>query len=174
MPDPSPTARCSQRRQLGMEHLWSRAVATGGNRWQMGRPRKRLTEAQNVAVGCHRLRPGPHGKEGVDGSRPSEGSAKTPAKRGFLVQVHLHGPQRCGGSGARYGAFRVEKCLCQERKRPHWARRGRLRASAVGSSNRYGKASTRAWRACSRSGRCVRVRTARPDWSRSSAIREPE
>ena len=22
----------------GMEHLWSRAVATSGNRWQMGRP----------------------------------------------------------------------------------------------------------------------------------------
>jgi hypothetical protein len=26
----------------GMERLWSRAVATGGNRWQMRRPEKRL------------------------------------------------------------------------------------------------------------------------------------
>jgi hypothetical protein len=57
-----------------MERLWSRAVATGGNRSQMGPPRKRLKEARTVAVGCDRL---PRdGKEGVDGSSPSEGSAK--------------------------------------------------------------------------------------------------
>src|SRR5919198_1504948 len=56
-----------------MERLWSRAVATGGNRWQMRRRRKRPKEAKTVAVGCDQLPPGPHGKEGVDGSSPSEG-----------------------------------------------------------------------------------------------------
>ncbi len=55
----------------GMERLWSRAVATGGNPWQMGEPPKRPKKAQTVAVGCDRL-----GKEGVDGSSPSEGFAK--------------------------------------------------------------------------------------------------
>jgi hypothetical protein len=58
-----------------MEHLWSRAVATGGNRWQMGLPQKRLEQAKTVAMGCDRLPIGAHGKEGVDGSSPSEGFA---------------------------------------------------------------------------------------------------
>src|SRR5688572_18404616 len=73
----SPAECCLHGRQ-GMEHLWSRAVATGGNRWQMGLPRKRLEQAKTVAMGCDQL-PGPqNGKEGVDGSSPSEGSAKAP------------------------------------------------------------------------------------------------
>jgi hypothetical protein len=59
-----------------MEHLWSRAGATGGKRWQMGWPRERLEQAQTVATGCDQLRPGLDGKEGVDGSSPSEGSAE--------------------------------------------------------------------------------------------------
>jgi hypothetical protein len=33
---------------------------------------------ETVAVGCDRLPIGSHGKEGVDGSSPSEGSAKAP------------------------------------------------------------------------------------------------
>jgi hypothetical protein len=56
-----------------MEHLWSPAGATDGNRWQMERPRKRLKQAKTVAVGCDRLPQPFHGKEGVDGSSPSEG-----------------------------------------------------------------------------------------------------
>src|SRR5919108_3637761 len=59
-----------------MECLWSRAVATGGNGWQMKRLRTRLKQAKTVAVGCDRLPEEFHGKEGVDGSSPSEGSAK--------------------------------------------------------------------------------------------------
>jgi hypothetical protein len=59
----SPAECCLHGRQ-GMEHLWSRAVATGGNRWQMGLPRKRLEQAKTVAMGCDQL-PGPqNGKEG--------------------------------------------------------------------------------------------------------------
>ena len=64
---------CSHDRQLRMEPLWSPAVARGGNWSQMGRPRKRLKQAKAVAVGCHRLPEMFHGKEGVDGSSPSEG-----------------------------------------------------------------------------------------------------
>jgi hypothetical protein len=58
-----------------MEHLWSPAVATGGNRWQMERPRKRLKKAKTVAVGCDQLPEAFHGKEGVSGSSPEEGFA---------------------------------------------------------------------------------------------------
>jgi hypothetical protein len=68
-----------------MERLWSLAVATSGNRSQMAKPRKRLRQAKTVAVGCDRLRIGAHGKEGVDGSSPSEGSAKAPQSGAFLL-----------------------------------------------------------------------------------------
>jgi hypothetical protein len=61
-----------------MEHLWSPAVATDGSRWQLHRLRKRLKQAKAVATGCDQLPIGSHGKEGVDGSSPSEGSAKDP------------------------------------------------------------------------------------------------
>ena len=63
-----------------MEQLWSRAVATNGNPWQMGTLRKRLKEARTVAVGCD-------GKEGVDGSSPSEGFAVQPALTAFLLSA---------------------------------------------------------------------------------------
>jgi hypothetical protein len=48
-----------------MERLWSRAAASGGNRWQMLKPRKRLEGAKTVAVGCDQLPEGANGKEGV-------------------------------------------------------------------------------------------------------------
>jgi hypothetical protein len=60
-----------------MEHLWSRAGATCGNRWQMGRARKPLKHADPQPVATHGNRFAPHGKEGVDGSSPSEGSKKS-------------------------------------------------------------------------------------------------
>jgi hypothetical protein len=50
-----------------MEHLWSPAGATGGNRWQMGEPRKRLKQADPQPVATHGNRFAAHGKEGVDG-----------------------------------------------------------------------------------------------------------
>jgi hypothetical protein len=59
-----------------MEHLWSPAGATGGNRWQMADPRKPLKQAYPQPVATHGNRFGAHGKEGVDGSSPSEGFAK--------------------------------------------------------------------------------------------------
>src|SRR6266487_6863459 len=61
-----------------MEPLWSPVVATGGNQWQIRSARNPPKQAKSVAAGCHRLREKFHGKEGVDGSSPSEGSAKAP------------------------------------------------------------------------------------------------
>jgi hypothetical protein len=66
-----------------MEPLWSPAVATRGNRWQMGRPQERLKQEKTVAVGCDGLPETFHGKEGVDGSSPSEGSVKVPQNGAF-------------------------------------------------------------------------------------------
>jgi hypothetical protein len=61
-----------------VEHLWSQAGATGGNRWQMRQARKRLKQADPQPSATHGNGSRPHGKEGVDGSSPSEGSAKAP------------------------------------------------------------------------------------------------
>jgi hypothetical protein len=56
-----------------MEPLWSPGVATGGNQRQVDRQSEPHKQPKSVAVGCHRLPFGSHGKEGVDGSSPSEG-----------------------------------------------------------------------------------------------------
>src|SRR6266487_2727633 len=65
--------------------LWSPVVATGGNRSQIAHPRKRWKQAKTVAVGCDQLPREVHGKEGVDGSSPSEGFYEVPANRHFVV-----------------------------------------------------------------------------------------
>src|SRR5207302_7598291 len=69
----APHRRNARRR---MEPLWSPVVANGGNQWQISQPSKPPKQSKTVAVGCDQLRGGAHGKEGVDGSSPSEGSAK--------------------------------------------------------------------------------------------------
>src|ERR671930_1790432 len=91
---------CLTRRQM-MEPLWSLVVATSGNRSQIRRPKEPQKHAKTVAVGCHRLLFGAHGKEGVDGSSLSEGSAKAPLPRMCSVGA---GPAR-PRYGAVYGAF---------------------------------------------------------------------
>jgi hypothetical protein len=67
-----------------MEPLRSPAVAIGGKWSQIRQPRKPQKQAKTVAVGCSRLPEGAHGKEGVDGSSPSEGS-KSPANQVFVL-----------------------------------------------------------------------------------------
>jgi hypothetical protein len=57
---------------------------SGCNRWQSlanGMALKRLRQANTVAAGCDRLPRG--GKEGVDGSSPSEGFRFLPAQALF-------------------------------------------------------------------------------------------
>ena len=71
-----------------MEPLWSPAVATRGNRWQMGRPQERLKQAK----------PLPRVATGVDGSSPSEGLHKTPRRN------HLRQPTPTSTSRAHGGS----------------------------------------------------------------------
>jgi hypothetical protein len=61
-------------------------VAAGGNRWQITEPQKRQKQAKTVAVGGDRFPIASHGQEGVDGSSPSEGSAKAPHVGVFAVE----------------------------------------------------------------------------------------
>ena len=55
---------------------WWQSVAN-----QMGA--EAAQQAKSVAAGCHRMPEKFHGKEGVDGSSPSEGSAKALQVRAF-------------------------------------------------------------------------------------------
>src|SRR5438445_6529234 len=72
----APIGRRDTDSRTGMEHLWSPADATGGNRSQMGQGRRRP------------------GKEGVRGSSPSEGSAKAP-QAALFRSVPLAGTRTC-------------------------------------------------------------------------------
>jgi hypothetical protein len=80
-----------------MEPLWSRVVATGGNQSQVESARKPHKQAETAAVGCDQLPRAAHGKEGVSGSSPEEGSAKGPANLAFSSRLHLHDVQRAVG-----------------------------------------------------------------------------
>jgi hypothetical protein len=80
-----------------MEPLWSPVVATGGKRWQVPRPQTGRKQAQTVALGCDQLPRRAHGKEGVDGSSPSEGFAKAPQIWRFSSLVDLRDFQRAAG-----------------------------------------------------------------------------
>jgi hypothetical protein len=73
-----------------MKPLWSPAVATGGNRSQIDPPQKPRNQAKTIALGCEWLPIAAHGKEGVDGSSPSEGSAKAAQIGGFFCRSYLH------------------------------------------------------------------------------------
>src|ERR1043166_5623697 len=88
-----------------MEHLWSPVVETADNQSQIAKAHKRPNQAQTVAVGCARLPATFHGKEGVDGSSASEGSAKSP-QIGFFLSDRLAQSPPGIRYGADYGAFR--------------------------------------------------------------------
>ena len=68
-----------------MERLWKNEGAMGRKRFGRFEPRNRLNKPNLFATGCHRLPPKSHGKEGVDGSSPSEGFKQKPAKRLFYL-----------------------------------------------------------------------------------------
>ncbi len=92
-----------------MEPLWSPVVATGGNRSQIRRPRNPPKQAETIAVRCDRLPATFHGEEGVDGSSPSEGSAKAPHVGAFSFRptCSLSNVQRVW---SRLWSFRVREC----------------------------------------------------------------
>src|SRR5258706_16399115 len=71
-----------------MEHLWSPAGATGGNRWQMGPPQKPLKQADPQPVATHGNPFGAHGKEGDEEGPPAESCSVRPRET-------KGGPTRC-------------------------------------------------------------------------------
>src|SRR5438034_3127237 len=74
-------------RQQTMEPLWSPVGATGGNQRQIARANEPEKQAKTLAVGCDRLPRGVHGKEGVDGSSPSEGFTKGQQMAFFVASI---------------------------------------------------------------------------------------
>ena len=103
-------------RAASMERLWSPAGATSGKHRQIAPAAKPLKQAKSVAVGCNWLPRASNGKEGVDGSSPSEGrKRKIPGKRGFLLSSTA--PQstsahRRDGHSARHAAAKPCKSSC--------------------------------------------------------------
>jgi hypothetical protein len=80
---------------------------SGRNQWQLvanGNAQRRLKQAETVATDRDQLPIGAHGKEGVDGSSPSEGSAKAP-EIGTFPYVFSRQWAFEGPDGAVYGAF---------------------------------------------------------------------
>src|SRR6266576_1863033 len=100
-----PPLAAARRRSIGP--FWADWAGTvmeqrGCNRWQtFGSPkgRKWLDLPRTVATGCHPLPFGSHGKEGVDGSSPSEGFRKSPANAGLFTSGFIALP--LGRSGMK-------------------------------------------------------------------------
>src|SRR6266498_2891217 len=78
-----------------MEQLWNRGGATGGKPLALLVCENGLSSDKTVATSCHRLLGRQHGKEGVDGSSPSEGSAKA-LQRGCCINPGFAGVCRPG------------------------------------------------------------------------------
>ncbi len=77
-----------------MEQLWNREGANGGKRSARRKGENSLNYRQTVATGCHQLPFGSHGKEGVSGSSPEEGSHKSPANGVFVFPTAVQFVQR--------------------------------------------------------------------------------
>src|SRR6266511_5545275 len=80
--------------------------------------RKRLKEAQTVAVSCDRLRPGPHGKEGAT-VRVRQRLCNRPEIGAFSF-VSTRVARTCGGCGARCGAVRFPAASTDSKSAPLW------------------------------------------------------
>ena len=88
-----------QNSQHIVEQLWSRAVATQRNPRQMLSALNRRNPPETVALGCAPSPKNFDGREGVDGSSPSEGLGKFPAKPAGSTQSpgHRTGAQTLAG-----------------------------------------------------------------------------
>ena len=109
----------------------------GGNRWQSAQiegAQKRRKQAKTVAVGCHRLPESFHGKEGVDGSSPSEGSAKALQISGFLLSSICIIRQYVPGLEPIMELRDLRNRASSSRTRPVSARIGALAAAIGGAS----------------------------------------
>ena len=79
-PGSTSRSRRSLRSQQNVEQLWNNADTRPRKPWRSGRRQIALKSSQIVAPGCD-------GKEGVDGSSPSEGFAVQAAISAFLLSV---------------------------------------------------------------------------------------
>jgi len=111
-----------------VEPFWSRADAIHGSGSQATASRKRPSCLRSLASDCHQLRPPLHGKEGVDGSSPSEGSAKPPHAAGFAIRLVCRAStvrwvwSRLWSFAAREGDHRATRCRSGRRRRSRcWA-----------------------------------------------------
>src|SRR5581483_751352 len=95
-----------------VEQLWSRAVATARNPRQTRRPPNRLGSDERQSPATSGNPPSFDGKEGVDGSSPSEGSEK------FLQVNHFLAFHRCRERRRRsHLSTALERtAVCSERK----------------------------------------------------------
>src|SRR5260221_6588272 len=87
-----------------MEHLWSPAGATGGNRWQMEHALKPLKQADPQPSATHGNGSRAHGKEGST-VRVRQRALQKRRTSALLRSRRLAGSAACGGYGAVYGAF---------------------------------------------------------------------
>src|SRR5579862_2153962 len=92
----------------GMEHLWSRADATDGNRRQTHQPCIPHDHLLSSANNCPHLPRMLDGKEGVDGSSPSEGSVKAPHVGAFAFRPTCPS-SRVRWVWSRLWSFRVDE-----------------------------------------------------------------
>ena len=93
-----------------MERLWSLAVATSGNRWQMRTPREWLKQAGTAATGCDQLPIGAHGKGALppwSGGGHLPGSAKR-VEPGSAKRVESREPEGSQDLVRLYTSSRVE------------------------------------------------------------------
>ena len=92
---------------------------SGRNRWQPvanATAAKRLKQAKTVAVGCDRLRPGPHGKEGVDCESHAE-DARTGSRASKAASSNAWcAPRRALSSRGTRQAGTTPSRRCQSRK----------------------------------------------------------
>jgi hypothetical protein len=79
-----------------MEPLWNRQGATSGKRSARQVRKNGLSSDETVATSWHRLLRRQHGKEGVSGSSPEEGSAKSPHVGAFSFR------STCSDSNVRW------------------------------------------------------------------------
>jgi hypothetical protein len=94
---------------------------SGRNQWQPVTNRnaaKRPKQAKTVATGCDWLPIGAYGKEGVDGSSPSEGLPKVPANPHFVVvcpsNTRTHSGHICGTRDAPVTSRGFFRHICRE------------------------------------------------------------
>jgi hypothetical protein len=114
-----------------MEPLWSPVVPTGGNQRQRRGPQTAKT-TEIRCDGCDRLHETFHGKEGVDGSSPSEGFTKRPANGLFRCLDGLR--TSLGSASLNLSPGSVPNIA---RALEAWLKQRRLTSSSTSMNGRY-------------------------------------